>query len=72
MKQLTDIDYVTLYAEALKKDSRIFKQQKMLIDSQLKASASIFGKMFGDKNFNANARKYLKKVGLLKQSMKKD
>lgn len=58
------IDYVTLYAEKLKKDSSIFKQQKMLIESQLDSSRELFKNMFG-KNFKANARKYLKEIGLI-------
>jgi hypothetical protein len=58
------IDYVTLYAEKLKKDNSIFKQQKMLIESQMQSSKEIFQNMFGS-NFKANARKYLKDIGMI-------
>lgn len=60
MKPKKDMDYVELYATKLKNDNRVFKEQKELIESQLESSQSIFKKMFGKKNFKANARKYLK------------
>lgn len=65
MKILTDLDYVEIYAEKLKQDGSLFNQQKMLIESQIKASRSLFIKSFGKKNFKENARKYLKRVGIL-------
>ncbi|MBS3158833.1 hypothetical protein J4206_06110 [Candidatus Woesearchaeota archaeon] len=62
----TDMDYVELYANKLKEDNSLFKQQKMLIESQLHASSSLFSKMFGrGKKFKVNARKYLKEVGII-------
>ena len=63
MKQKKELDYVKIYAEKMKEDNRLFKQQKEFIESQLQISSSIFSKMFGKKNFKANARKYLKKMG---------
>ena len=62
----TDKDYIQLYAEALKKNSELFKQQKMLIDSQIKASRSLFKNFGKEEEFKLNARRYLKGVGLLK------
>ncbi len=62
---MTDLDYVIFYAEKLRDDNRFFVQQRKLIDSQLKASSSLFKNMFGDEDFKINARKYLKGVGLI-------
>ncbi len=64
MKILNDLDYVRIYSEKLKKDNRFFAQQKLLIESQLKSSSTLFKKMF-KKNFKLNARKYLKDAGFL-------
>jgi len=62
----TDLDYVEFYANELKKSNFIFKQQKMLIESQLHSSSALFKKMFGNqKDFKDNARKYLKGIGLI-------
>ena len=62
----TDLDYVELFANKLKKDNSLFKQQKMLIESQLHSSAELFRKRFGTgKIFKINARKYLKEIGLI-------
>ena len=62
----TDEDYIKLYAESLKKNPELFKQQKMLIDSQIKASRSLF-KTFGkEEEFKLNARRYLRGIKLLK------
>lgn len=61
---ISDLDYVELYAEKLKSDSSLFKQQKKLIESQMKGSAEIFSKAFAG-NFKLNARRYLKGVGLV-------
>ena len=65
MTPITDLDYVRLYAEKLKKDNSLFKQQKKLIESQLKANSCLSRKMFGEKDFKLNARKYLKRLGLV-------
>ena len=66
MRPKTDLDYVELYANKLKEDNSIFKQQKKLIESQLDSSSDIFKKMFGNgKVFKANARNYLRKIGLV-------
>lgn len=62
----TDLDYVELYANKLKKDNSIFKQQKGIIESQLQSSSAIFKKMFGSgKKFRSQARGYLKEAGLI-------
>lgn len=62
---ITDMDYVELYAKKLKNNPELFQQQKMLIESQLKASRELFMKRFGEKNFKENARKYLQGIGLI-------
>ena len=62
MRPKTDLDYVELYAEKLKKDNRLFKQQKKLIESQLKSSSSLFRNMFGKADFKEKARKYIKDI----------
>lgn len=64
MKLKTDMDYVEFYANKLKLDNTIFKQQKKLIESQLKSSSDIFKQKFG-KNFKLNARKYLKEQRII-------
>ena len=66
LKQIpkTDLDYVELYSEKLREDSSLFKQQKVLIESQMKSSRSVFKNFFG-KNFKLNARKYLRGIGLI-------
>lgn len=62
----TDLDYIELYANKLKNDNGLFKQQKMLIESQFKTSSSIFRKMFGTgKMFKINARRYLRTIKLI-------
>ena len=61
----TRLDYIELYANKLKRDNSIFKQQKMLIESQLHSSSALFKGMFAKgKEFKANARKYLSSIGL--------
>jgi len=66
-KPLKDLDYVVLYANKLKKDNSIFKQHKLLIESQLSTSKSLFRNMFGKgANFKTQAREYLRKIGLIK------
>ncbi|MEK6871575.1 MAG: hypothetical protein AABX16_01595 [Nanoarchaeota archaeon] len=62
----TNLQYVIYYAEKLKDNSQFFKQQKMLIESQMRASHSFFLNVFGKKNFKEKARKYLKERGLIK------
>lgn len=62
MKPKKDLDYVELYAKRLKKDNSLFKQQKKLIESQLKSSSSLFRNMFGKADFKEKARKYIKSV----------
>ena len=62
----TDSDYIEFYANKLKKDNSLFKQQKILIESQLHGSSDLFKKMFGTQNdFKINARKHLKSIGLI-------
>ena len=62
----TDLDYVELYANKLKKDNSFFKQQKILIEAQLHGSSDIFKNMFGTQNsFKTNARKHLKRIGII-------
>lgn len=61
----TDLDYVKLYAENLKTNPELFKQQKMLINSQIKSSKSFFKNLFKGKDFKTEARKYLKERGVI-------
>lgn len=62
----TDMDYVEYYANKLKTDNNLFKQQKMLIDSQIIASRSLFKRMFSPKvDYKKNARKYLRSINLI-------
>ena len=68
MKPMNDMDYVEIYAKKFKEDNNLFKQHKKFIESQLKASKSLFKKMFG-KNFKINARKYLLSRGLLSKQL---
>ena len=64
----TDMDYVVLHAGMLKEDSALFMQQKMLIESQLRGSSSLFRGMFGKGAvFRMRARKYLLCRGMLKK-----
>lgn len=65
MKPLHDLDYVERYAQEMKDNPSLFKQQQLLIESQLQASASLFVQMFAGKDFRTEARKYLKGRGLL-------
>lgn len=64
-KILTDLDYVELYATKLRTDNSLFIQQKDFIESQFKSSVSLFSNRFGKIKFKENARKYLKRVGLI-------
>ncbi len=61
----TDLDYIKIYAEELGQNNKLFSDQKMLIDSQIKSSTLLFFRMFGTKNFKKNARKYLKERKLI-------
>jgi hypothetical protein len=62
----TDEDYILLYAEELNSNpSEIFKQQKILIDSQMISSRSFFQNLFKGKNFKEEARKYLRERNLI-------
>lgn len=63
--QKSDLDYVELYAEKLKEDNDLFRQQKRLIEAQLKASSSLFRNMFSGEDFKKNAREYLKSRDLI-------
>ena len=64
---LTDLDYVELFAEKLRDDNSLFTQQKMLIESQLQGSRSLFKNTFGTgTEFKEKSREYLKKIGLIK------
>jgi len=64
-KPKKDIEYVELYAEKMKRDNSLFKQQKMLTESQMNASRSLFKARFSDKSFEKEARNYLKKIGMI-------
>ncbi len=59
-----DIEYVGLYAEKLINNPELFEQQRIFIESQMKASKELFLNKFGE-NFNEEARKYLKERNLL-------
>ncbi|MEK6850769.1 MAG: hypothetical protein AABX85_04295 [Nanoarchaeota archaeon] len=61
--KMLDLDYVKFYAKKLSENNSYFKQQKMLIDSQINASSLLFKKKFGQGNqFKINARKYLRLI----------
>ena len=68
LKQIpeVDIDYVEIYAKKLKQDSRFFKQQKELIESQLKSSSQLAKQRFPKENFKITMRNHLRKIGILK------
>ncbi len=57
------IDFVDYYAEKLKRDSSIFVQQKMLLESQMQSSKSFFQNHFKGQDFKTAAREYLKSMG---------
>lgn len=65
-RPLSDLDYVVIYAEKMKEDNSLFKQQKVLIESQLQGSHSLFKNAFSEGDFKTLAREYLRKVGLIK------
>lgn len=60
----SDMDYVIFYSTQLKNNASLFKQYKVFIESQIHASQQIFSS-FKEKDFKSNARKYLKKRGIL-------
>ena len=62
LKQIpkTDLDYVGIYAEKLKENPSLFRNQKELIESQLESSSALIKKRFSGKNFKTNARHYIK------------
>ncbi len=61
---IKEIYYVEMYARKLIEDPSLFSQQKMLIDSQLQGSRSLFRNMFSG-NYKENARRYLRGRGIL-------
>jgi hypothetical protein len=62
---MKNFDYVEQYAKKLKHDGSLFKQQKMLIESQLKASSSLFNNMFAGVDFKEIPRAHLRSSGLI-------
>ncbi|MBI3622921.1 hypothetical protein HY212_02460 [Candidatus Pacearchaeota archaeon] len=68
MKLKNDLDYVEFYAEQLKINNKFFREYKKIIDSQIKASSSLFGKMFEKENYRLKAREYLKNMLIIKSS----
>jgi hypothetical protein len=66
VRLMTNLDYVEFYAEKMKRDNSLFKQQKMLIESQLQSSKSLFKNAFSEGDFKTFAREYLRKIGILK------
>jgi len=65
MKTWVDLDYVEYYARQLREDTSLFKQQKMLIDSQIKSSRELFNTRFKNQDFKTQARKYLHECNLI-------
>jgi hypothetical protein len=61
---MKDIDYVKLYAEKMRTDNSVFIQYRKFINSQYRASSSLFKNAFAG-DFKNKARKYLKDVGLI-------
>jgi hypothetical protein len=64
-KSISDLEFVEYFANSLKSDNRLFEIQKTLLENHLNFTNNYFKNKFGDKNFKENARKYLKKVGLI-------
>ena len=64
MKFDNDMDFVVFYATELKNKIELFSQHKIFLDSQIKASQSLFSS-FKDGDFKVNAREYLKKRGII-------
>ncbi len=65
MKTWSDLDYVEYYAKRLREDSSLFKQQKMLIDSQIASSRELFNAKFKNQDFKTQARKYLHECNII-------
>jgi len=63
---MKDIDYVELYAQKLKNNNALFKQQKMLIEAQLKGSCSLFKNMFAGSDFKKRGEKIHSKYWIVK------
>lgn len=55
-----NLDYIEIYSERLKNDNSLFDQHKRFIESQLKASSSLFKEAFPETEFKELARRYLK------------
>jgi hypothetical protein len=62
---ITDLDYIQLYAEKLKENPKLFKQQKDLIESQLLSGAALVKKRFSNGDFKTQARIHLKEIGVI-------
>ena len=63
--RLRELEFIEYFAIKLRNDNRLFLLQKKLIESYLHSLHNYFKNKFGDKNFKENARKYLKKIGLI-------
>ncbi|MBU1129605.1 MAG: hypothetical protein KJ949_03180 [Nanoarchaeota archaeon] len=61
----TNLNYVELYSKELKENPKLFSQQKMLINSQIKASNSLFKNFGKGEEFKQNARESLKGIKLI-------
>lgn len=60
-----DKDYIEVYALELKKNPKLFKQQRILINNQIQSSRSFFKNLFRGKDFKKEARGYLKARNLI-------
>ena len=56
---------MVIYAKKLLEDNQLFEQHKVIIESQMKSSRELFGKMF-QKEFKKNARTYLRELKIVK------
>ncbi len=65
IKPKTNLNYVEIYSQKLKENSKLFSQQKSLINSQIKSSKSLFKHFGKGEKFKQNARQYLKGVKLI-------
>ena len=65
MKLKTDLDYVIFYSKQIKQDASLFEKQKIFLESQIRASKSLFANWHGE-NFKKKARHYLNLRGLIK------
>jgi hypothetical protein len=65
-RPVEDIDYVVLFSNKLKEDSRFFKDHTKFINSQIRLSRELFKRRFGEGDeFKRNARDYLGKICLI-------